>query len=214
MAYTRYYGAQTTFAGGNDEVFLDSLNWQKPCTLLGLRVPAFTNEADIDVHANFNAREIWPAVGIECMTDGRFLPLMLNLPIGSRFQLLGNDGGVNTPTVKATALVRIGELIGKNNIFLEGYQGTGVLANIINRTFPVNASVRWHNGIDGDVTISIGGFEYSGGGTGNALVVQGATLSDTDGINLGWPMPAGNNLVVSSVTNQAYEGLMIYDLVG
>lgn len=212
-AYTRYYGDQTTFAGANDTVILDSINWQKPCTLLGIRVPAFTNEGDIDVHANVNGTEIWPPVGIECLTDGRFLPLMLNLPVGKRFQLLGDDGGANTPTVKCTAIVRVGELIGIDNIFLEGYQGTGVLANAVNRTFPVDAVVRWHNGIDGDVEILIGGFVYSGSGTGNALVVQGATLSDTDGINLGWPMPSGNALVVNSVTNQAYNGLFIMDLL-
>ena len=76
----------------------------------------------------------------------------------------------------------------------------------------MNAAVRWHNGIDGDVTVRIGGFEYSGPGTGNALVVQGGTAEDSDGIQLGWPMPSGNALVISSVTNQAYEGLVIYDL--
>jgi len=214
MAFTRYYGNQITFSGANNEVILDSIDWQKPCTLLGVRIPSFTNEADIDIHANFNAREIFPAVGIEPAVHSRFIPFMLNIPRGGRLQILGDDGGANTPTAKCTAIVRVGEQIGRNNIFLEGYWGTGVLAEIIDRTFPIDAKVRWHNGIDGDVTMRIGGFEYSGPGTGNALVVQGGTQEDSDGISLGWPMPAGNNLVVSSVTNQAYEGLLIYDLAG
>lgn len=212
MAYTRYYGDQTTYAGADDTVILDSINWQKPCTLLALKMPDFTNSADIDVHANFNGTSIWPAVGIEPFVDSRTIPLMLNIPIGGRFQLLGDDGGANTPTEKVTAIVRVGELIGKDNIFVEGYFGTGVLANIINRTFPVNANVRYHNAIDGDLDILIGGFVYSGSGTGNGLCVNGATLADTDGINVGWPMPSGNNFIVSSTTNQAYEGFVIYDL--
>lgn len=212
MAYTRYYGDQHTFAAGNNEVMLDSINWQKPCTLLALKIPAFTNEADIDVHANLNGTAIWPAVGIEPFTHTRTIPLMLNLPTGARFQLLGDDGGANTPTSKITAIVRVGELIGKNRPFVEGYWGTGVLADIIDRTFPVDAQVRYHNGIDGDVEIQIGGFVYSGTGTGNALVVNGGALEDTDGINVGWPMPKGNNFNIGSVTNQAYSGFVIYDL--
>lgn len=213
MAYTRYYGDQTTLtASTDDQTILDSIDWQKPCTLLGFRLPDFTNSAGVDIHATLNGREIWPAVGIEPVVHSRFIPLMVNIPVGGRFVLLADETGANTPTIKVTAIVRCLELVGSTNIFVEGYQGTGVLANLINRTFPVNAAVRWHNGVDGDVTIRIGGFEYSGPGTGQALVVQGGALEDTDGIKLGWPMPSGNNLVVSSVTNQAYEGLVIYDL--
>jgi hypothetical protein len=139
---------------------------------------------------------------------------MVNIPRGTRLQLLSNDTGANTPVQIITAVVRTGELIGRNNIFVEGYWGTGVLADLIDRTFPVPASVRWHNGIQGDITMRIGGFEYSGPGTGDALVVQGGTMADSDGIPLGWGMAPGNSFVVSSVTNQAYEGLCIYDLPG
>jgi len=213
VAYTRFYGDQTTYAGADDTVILDSINWQKPCTLLALKTPDFTNAADIDIHANFNGTSIWPAVGIEPFVHTRTIPLMLNIPVGARFQLLGDDGGANTPTEKVTAIVRVGELIGKDNIFVEGYFGTGVLADIIDRTFPVNANVRYINPIDGDVEITVGGFVYSGSGTGNALCVNGAQLEDTDGINVGWPMPSGNNFNVSSVTNQAYQGFVIYDLM-
>ena len=213
-AYTRYYGFQHTGGGGNNEVLLDTLNWQKPCTLLGIRLPTFTNFADINIHAVLNAQEIWPPVGVEPVVHTRFIPLMLNIGEGTRFQILSDDTGINTPVQEITAVVRMGQLIGRDNIYVEGYFGTGVLANILNRTFPHAAKIRWHSAICGDLTMRVGGFEYSGPATGNALVVAGATRADVDGIPLGWPMHSGNAFVVSSVTNQAYEGLFIYDLPG
>jgi len=214
MSFFRYYGVCHTFAGGDNETIFDSDDWQKPLTVLWMSIPSFTNEADIDIHATYQGREIWPAVGIEPVVHTMKIPLMLNVKQGTRLHIMGDDGGANTPTLEGTVGVIVNDMVGSNKVFLDGYQGTGAAGNVIDRSFESPAQVRWHTAIEGDMHITIGGFEYSSPTDDAGLIVAGGTQDNNIGQQLGWPMAVGNHFTVDANDAGDYEGLFIYDVQG